>query len=84
MACFMEMMESAEQYIRQALQTRALMLKEFAVVKIASLTVELLYGIFSLLSLKSEMDTVESLRDYIRNFGDYCDTTQSFLKLVFL
>ena len=42
----MEMMESAGQYIRQALQTRTLKLKEIAEVKIAGLTVELLYGIF--------------------------------------
>ena len=51
-------------------------------VLIAGLTVELLYGIFSLLSRKSEMATVESLRDYFRKFGVYCVTTQSFLKLL--
>ena len=58
------------------------MLKEFVEVKIAGLTVELLYGIFSLLSHKSVMVTVESLRDHFRKFGDYCVTSQSFLKLV--
>ena len=79
MASFMEMMESAEQYIRQALKTRALLLKEFAVVKIAGLIVELLYGIFSLLSHKSGMVTVESLRDYVRKAGDYCVTSQPFM-----
>jgi len=74
--------QDAEQYIHQALKTRALMLKEFDEVKIAGLTVDLLYGIFSLLSHKSEMITVGSLRDYFRKFGDYSFTTQSFLKLV--
>jgi len=75
-------LQDAEQYILQALKTRALMLKEFDTVKIAGLTIELLYGIFSLLSHKSGVLTVESLRDYFRKFGDYHVSTQTFLNLV--
>jgi len=75
-------LQDAEQYILQALKTRALMLKEIDKVKISGLSVELLYGIFSLLSHKSEIVTCESLRDFFRKFGDYHVKTQSFLKLV--